>query len=77
MHAHMGRCLVCMCAYPQRQELSFSLAAVEDDEDVDEVAVLTQALSSALCTHAEMLLQKAVAERDLAAGVSILDMMLR
>lgn len=33
---------------------------------MDEVAVLTQALSSALCTHAEMLVQKAVAERDAA-----------
>ncbi|KAF5838153.1 hypothetical protein DUNSADRAFT_3348 [Dunaliella salina] len=42
----------------------------DDDDEVDEVAVLTQALSSALCTHAEMLVQKAAAERDFAAGAS-------
>ena len=46
-------------------------AAAADEEELDEVAVLTQALSSALCTHAEMLVQKAVAERDTAAGVRV------
>lgn len=53
---------------PNKHFVSFTGA---DDEDIDEVAVLTQALSSALCTHAEMLLQKAVAERDAAAEVCV------
>lgn len=41
-----------------------------DDDEVDEVAALTAALASALCSHAEMILQRAVAERD-AAGVGV------
>eukprot|EP00967_Tisochrysis_lutea_P075628 scaffold101966_cov18-Tisochrysis_lutea.AAC.1 len=66
-------CYSCTSTHPLSQSpihapYVFNGAGGDDGDEVDEVAVLTQALSSALCTHAEMLVQKAVAERDFAAG---------